>query len=65
MRDQVEERLEYLQTGKKPTRNIEVMRVAAAEAAEAADVAMPVEEESPKKKEKKAKKASVEEDAEV
>lgn len=49
MRDQVEERLEYLQTGKKPQRNIEVMRSAAAEAAEAEPV------KSPKKDKKKAK----------
>jgi nucleolar protein 56 len=56
MRDQVEERLEYLQTGKKPTRNIEVMRVAAAEAAaETGDAEM----ESPKK-EKKSKKVDAE-----
>ena len=54
MRDQVEERLEYLQTGKKPQRNIEVMRSAAAEAAEVAP-----KMESPKK----AKKAKVEDDA--
>jgi len=59
MRDQVEERLEYLQTGKKPQRNIEVMRVAAAEAAEFAPV-----EESPKKS-KKAKKAAAEQEDEV
>jgi RNA processing factor Prp31 len=61
MRDQVEERLEYLQTGKKPQRNIEVMRQAAAEAQEAApmDVAS-----SPEKKKKKKHKVE-EEDVEM
>ena len=53
MRDQVEERLEYLQTGKKPQRNIEVMRHAAAEVEQAAG-AMEI---SPSKKEKKTKKS--------
>jgi nucleolar protein 56 len=62
MRDQVEERLEYLQNGTKPQRNIEVMRMAAQEAAENE----PAVEETPKK-EKKAKKAAVvvEEDVEM
>lgn len=54
MRDQVEERLEYLQSGKKPQRNIEVMRQAAAEveAATPADAEMA----SPDKKKKKKNK---------
>ena len=59
MRDQVEERLEYLQTGKKPQRNIEVMRMATAEALENQPMV-----ESPKK-EKKNKKEAVEEDVEM
>ena len=63
MRDQVEERLEYLQTGRKPQRNIEVMRAASKQAADAAPVPDEVME-SPKKK--KAKKASIaEEDVEM
>lgn len=50
MRDQVEERLEYLQTGKKPQRNLDVMRQAAAAVAETADVEMPSAEKKKKKK---------------
>lgn len=61
MRDQVEERLEYLQSGKKPTRNIEVMRAAASQVA---SMTQDVEMVSPKtdKKAKKEKKAKVDEE---
>jgi nucleolar protein 56 len=59
MRDQVEERLEYLQTGKKPTRNIEVMRAAASQvAADMPDAEMP----SAEKKKKKEKKREIDEE---
>ena len=58
MREQVEERLEYLQTGKKPQRNIEVMRQASKEAEAVAHTAEAMEDDaemvvSEKKKKKK------------
>jgi nucleolar protein 56 len=68
MREQVEERLEYLQTGKKPQRNIEVMRQAAQEAdalapVNDAEMAEPVSEK--KKKKKKHHEEEVAEEEEV
>lgn len=62
MRDQVEERLEYLQTGKKPQRNIEVMRQASQEASAMAGEAM--EDDSLLSEKKKRKKKHVEEEVE-
>ncbi len=60
MRDQVEERLDYLQTGTKPQRNIEVMRMAVQEAAseEPVDTEAATSATSAKK-EKKSKKEAV------
>jgi nucleolar protein 56 len=62
MRDQVEERLEYLQTGKKPQRNIEVMRQASQEASAMAGEAM--EDDSLLSEKKKKKKKHVEDEVE-
>lgn len=60
MRDQVEERLEYLQSGKKPQRNLEVMRQAASE------IQVPdAEMASPEKKKKKSKKAESDNEEEI
>ena len=66
MRDQVEERLEYLQTGKKPQRNIEVMRQASkeADAISPKKVAMEDDTEMVSEKKKKKKKHQEEEEEE-
>ena len=62
MRDQVEERLEYLQTGKKPQRNIEVMRQASQEASAVAGE--PMEDDAVLSEKKKKKKKHVDQEEE-
>lgn len=56
MRDQVEERLEYLQTGKKPQRNIEVMRQASKEAEAVSPKKVAIDDDTEMVSEKKKKK---------
>jgi hypothetical protein len=65
MRDQVEERLEYLQTGKKPQRNIEVMRQASKEADAVSPKKVAMEDDTEMVSEKKKKKKKHHEELEM